>query len=398
MSASLYGGDQYREAIKQFAHKLYETTIYSDSSYKQLLSDIEQDKLTNPIEFLRYCSKSIIVELKEYPNEPENYLEKIHGQTAALIPELEFTGFKFQIVLDSTNSDSVYKSYDVIVTLTSNGKTYSQVSNICPDCLEKFKERGYFGKIDQQVYFKIFNKILADIQSPYRLHEIKAYNGNAVDWNRFGIIALTEQQAEKLHRLGLFFSPSYESFKNSLTSSRIDSAIQEYEKLGLLAHLSPDQIRSARLTISQQENLSLNDVLLCFPNVIYTFDTEMNNLQNPYEELLNEMSSISHGAFRVTNITDNFAKPIGNKSLLKFSVNGKEYSQTLKLEDDWIDPSVFDIIKKVVSEHKLSGQFYDIFSDGQAASFIYLTPDQAEYMRTHKLLLFADQWEEGLEE
>jgi hypothetical protein len=376
--------------MKEFAAKLYDKKICNDTNYEKLLSDITSDKLNNKIEFLNYCSKSIIVELKDYPNELENYLEKIHTSTASLIPELAFTDFKFQIVLDSSVYDSTFKSYDAVVSLKSNGKTYRQKSFIKPADIEKNKQMEYFGKIDQQEYYKIFNKILSDIQSPYRLHEVKAYIGNAVDWNRFGIIALTKEQAEMLHG-SIYFNPSYENFKNTLTSKRIDTASQEFQKLGLFAHLNTEQISAAQLKVLLQENQTLNDVLQCYPNVIYSFDTELGNLENPYDELLKELSLISHGAFKPTIIIDNFAKPNGNKTLLKFSFKGKEYSKELKVEDDWIDPSIFDLIKQVVTDNKLNGQFYELYTGGQDASIIFLTSEQAEFLRTNKLLIFADQ-------
>ncbi|MGE0638165.1 MAG: hypothetical protein AB7G44_07320 [Bacteroidia bacterium] len=379
--------------MKEFAGKLRDKQICSDSNYRQLLSDISNNKIENGLEFLKYCNKSIIIELKKYSNEPEIYLEQIHKETAALIPELAFTDFTFQIVLDSIESSDSFKTYNVVISLKSNGKIYRYESFTNANNIGEYKQMEYFGKIDQQQYYKIFNKILSDLQSPYRLHEVKAYTGNVVDWNRFGIIALNKEQAHMLHRGGVHFSPSYESFKNSLSSSRIETAITEFQKLGLFAHLNGEQISSAQLKVSQQENQTLNDVLQCFPNVIYSFDTELGNLENPYEELLNELSLISKGAFKATNITDNFTKPTDNKALLKFSANGKEYSLKLKVEDDWIDPSILDLIKQAVTDNKLSGQFYELYTGGQDASIIFLTPEQAGYIRTNNLLIFADQWQ-----
>lgn len=108
---------------------------------------------------------------------------------------------------------------------------------------------------------------------------------------------------------------------------------------------------------------------------------------------MNELSLISHGSFKPSNITDNFSKPTDKKSTIKFSFNGKDYSKDLKIEDDWIDPSFFDLIKQAVADNKLNGQFYELYTGGQEASLIFLTTDQYEYLRTNKLLVFADQWQ-----
>ncbi|MBK9461101.1 MAG: hypothetical protein IPN94_17135 [Sphingobacteriales bacterium] len=376
---------------KQFTDKLYSKKICNDKNYQKFLTDIESKQLTDGLDFLKYCDKATIIYLKSYPEKPEEYLQKIHEDVASIIPDLKFTDFKFQIVLDSSISDSDSKFYEFIVSLKSNGKTYKQKSSYH---LHSISKNEYFGeKIDQQEFYKIFNKILADIQSPYRLHEVKTSKDNVMIWDRFGIIALTKEQADMLHGGGVFFMPSYESFKNSLTTVRIEKAISEYQKIGLLSHLSAEQIKFATDKAAQQENRNLNDVLQCFPNTIYYFDTELGNLENPYAEILKELSLISKGMFNPTNIIDHFAKPTNKKSLVKFSFYKKEYSKQLLVEDDWIDPHFFDLVKQAVNDNKLNGQFYELYTGGQEASIIFLTIEQEKYLRANNLLTFGDQWQ-----
>jgi len=376
---------------KEFAEKLYSKKISSDTNHQKLLTAINDNKLSDPLDFLNYCDKATIIYLNRYPEKPDQYLEQIHTEVSKLLPDLSYTGFQFQIVLDSSISDNDSKFYKFVVSLKSGGKTYKQKSSYH---LYSVSKNEYFGnKIDQQEFYKIFNKVLSDLQSPYRLHEVKSYQQNAVDWNKFGIIALTKEQADMLHGGGVFFMPSYESFKNTLTSKRIDTAISEYQKIGLLSHLSSEQIKLAIDKASQQENRNLNDVLQCFPNTIVYFDTELGNLQNPYAELLEEFSQISKGAFKPTKIVDNFAKPTNKKALVKFTVNGKVYTKQLQVEDDWIDPDFFDLVKQVVTANKLGGQFYDLYTGGQEASVVYLTKEQYDYLRANKLLVFGDEWQ-----
>jgi hypothetical protein len=376
---------------KQFADKLYSEKICTDKNYQKLITDTESKQLTEGLDFLKYCDKATIIYLKDYPEKPDEYLQKIHEDVASIIPDLKFTDFKFQIVLDSSISDNDSKFYKFIVSLKSNGKTYKQKSSYH---LHSVSKNEYFGeKIDQQEFYKIFNKILADIQSPYRLHEVKTSKDNVMIWDRFGIIALTKEQADMLQDGGVFFMPSYESFKNTLTTVRIEKAISEYQKIGLLSHLSAEQIKSATDKASQQENRNLNDVLQCFPNTIYYFDTELGNLENPYAEVLKELSLISKGMFNPTNIIDHFAKPTNKKSLLKFSFYKKEYSKQLQVEDDWIDPHFFDLVKQAVNDNKLNGQFYELYTGGQEASIIFLTIEQEKYLRANNLLTFGDQWQ-----
>lgn len=374
-----------------FADKLLNTKTTSKENYGKLLKDIKAGTIKDGFQFVGYCEKATIIKESNYPSEPEKYLELIHKDVSKLLPELSFSDFKFQVKLDSTISDNDSKFYDFIVSLKCNGKTYRQKSSYRLYSPSKDK---YFGnKIDQQEFYKIFNKVLSDNQSIYRLHEVKSTQNNAVDWTQFGIIALTKDQADMLHGGGVYFRPSYESFKNTLTSKKIETAISEFRKIGLLSHLSADQIKSATEKVTQQENKNLNDVLQCFPQTIYFFDTELGNLEDPYKEILNELSLISHGQFKPINITDNFSKPTNKKATVNFSFNGKEYTKDLKVEDDWIDPSFFDLIKQAVTDNKLNGQFYELYTGGQEASLFFLTTDQYEYLRTNKLLVFADQWQ-----
>ncbi|MEZ4776908.1 MAG: hypothetical protein R3D00_27285 [Bacteroidia bacterium] len=378
------------EKLKVFADKLKSKEIVN-SKYDSLIVDIQQEKLQNPIEFLNYCNKAVIINEQDYPTAPEKYLELIHQKTASIIPELAFTDFQFQIVLDSSISDNDSKFYDFVVSLKSNGKKYKQKSNY--HLYSPSKNQYYGNKIDQQEYYKIFNKILADLQSPYRLHEVKTHQGNAVEWKVFGIIALTKEQADLLHSGGVYFTPSYESFKNKLTSKKIEQTIEEYKKIGLLSHLTNEQIEKAKEKVSEQENSNLNEVLMAFPDVIYMFDTELGNLEDPYAELIREYKKISHNDFNATEISDNFDIEKKKKVELKFKIGSKSYNKTLKIEDDWIDTEFFNFIKSVVSEQNLTGQFYELYTGGQEASIIYLTLEQYNYLRTNKLLVFGDEWQ-----
>lgn len=391
MTFTLAGCGQNETSMIAFADKLLNTKTSSKENYERLLKDIKAGTIKDGFQFVAYCDKATIIKESNYPSEPEKYLELIHRDVSKLLPELSFSDFKFQVKLDSSISDSDSKFYDFVVSLKCNGKTYRQKSSYH---LYSPSKNQYFGnKIDQQEFYKIFNKILADNQSIYRLHEVKSIPNNAVDWTQFGIIALTKEQADMLHGAGVYFRPSYESFKNTLTSKKIETAISEFQKIGLLSHLSADQIMRATERINQQENRNLNDILQCFPQVIYFFDTELGNLEDPYKEILNEFSLISHGLFKPTNITDNFSKPTNKKATIKFSFNGKDYTKDLKVEDDWIDPSFLDLIKQAVIDNKLNGQYYELYNGGQEASLIFLTTDQYQYLRTNKLLVFADQWQ-----
>lgn len=380
--------------LRAFADKLRSKEIVS-VHYDKLVAAIEQEKLQNPIDFLDYCNKAVIISEQDYPNEPEQYLKLIHQKTASVIPELGFTDFEFQVVLDSLISDSRSKFYDFVVSLRSNGKKYKQKSSY--HLYNPIENQYYGNKVDPQEYYKIFNKILTDLQSPYRLHEVEAYQANATEWKTFGMLALTKEQADVLQSgevYGAYFTPSHENFKNKLTSRKIEQTIDDYKEIGLLSHLTAEQIEQSKGKVSEQENNNLNDVLMAFPDVIYRFDRELENLEDPYAALIRAYKKISHDKFGATEISDNFNLKKKNKVDVKFKIGNKPYHKRLKIKSDWIDTDFLSFIRSVVIGLNLEGQFYELYTDGHEASMIYLTKAQYDYLRTNKLLVFGDERQE----
>jgi len=191
-----------------------------------------------------------------------------------------------------------------------------------------------------------------------------------------------------------YLSPkiSSQQKKDYLTKKQIENALLGWEKAGILSHLTKQEISSAKKKALAEKNETLNDVLMNFPEVVHWFDTELENLKDPYAELVREFSKISHGVFKPTNVSDNFNKPIKNKVTLQFSLNGKNYSKALQLQDDWIDARFFDLVKQAVTENRLVGQFYELYEGGQGGIIIFLTPKQHQYLKANKLVVFAEDY------
>lgn len=381
------------DRIIKYGQKLAANNVISENSFETLKNDVNAGKIISHYQLIGYCKNALFFDLAKYSNDPSIYLEQIHRQVSTLLPELNFTNFKYKIEVDSAESFKDYTSYKVVVSLKANGKTYKQKSFISPKDIGK--DGNYLGKIDGQEFYQIFNKILSDNQSPLRLHQIQPnfQYGQPTNYQYFGIIALAKNQLDMFRYSSSYIQVSYEKFKNTLTSNRIDTAIKAYQQIGLLKHLTLIQLEEAKEKIKEQENRNLNDVLACFPNVIHSFDTELSNLEDPYAELLREYSNISHKEFNPTNIADDFDIEKKKKVSLKFTLNNKNYQKIFKIENDWIDTEFFTFIKSVVTEHKLTGQFYELYTGGQDASIIYLTQQQYDYLKANKLLVFGDEWQ-----
>lgn len=177
--------------------------------------------------------------------------------------------------------------------------------------------------------------------------------------------------------------------KNLLPTKDIEGAVSGWKTIGLLDHLTNEQVESSKnKAIEDSENL--NEALSHFPSVIHWFDTELENLNDPYAELLREFSKISHGVFNPTEISDNFRNPIKNKVAIEFMLNEKKYSKEFTIQDDWIDASFITFVKQVVTENRLTGQFYELYEGGQGAFIVFLTPQQYQFIKQNKLLVFAE--------
>lgn len=188
--------------------------------------------------------------------------------------------------------------------------------------------------------------------------------------------------------LNSYWELSYENFNNSLTTKKINMAIQKYQELGLFNHLNNNQINKNIEDVKEKMIRNLNEVLFSFPDIIVSFDYELYNLENPYEEIVSEYSKISHQEFNPTNIKDNFRLQ-KEKVSLSFNFNGKSYKTEFKINRDWIDERFFDFMNKIIVENKLNGQFYKLYGEG--FTLIYLTPEQYKYIKEKKLLVFADE-------
>jgi hypothetical protein len=187
-----------------------------------------------------------------------------------------------------------------------------------------------------------------------------------------------------------FLRSFFPSEKNFLNKQQIEYAISGWQQAGILNHLAKEQISVAKTKALGQNNQNLNDVVINFPDVVYWFDMELGNMSDPYAEFIQKLSEISHGIFQPTNISDNFNTISKSGVTVRFTLNKKDYSKTLKVQDDWIDPEIFAFVKQVVVENNLSGQFYSLYEGGQGGIIIFLTPKQHQDLKSKELVIFAE--------
>ncbi|MCD9015506.1 hypothetical protein [Parachryseolinea silvisoli] len=355
-----------------FADSLHRAGIVPDDRYAALKGDIRAGKLARHYQLLDYVEHGVHFDLAQQSGDPSKYLPVIYRRVADILPELGFTDFQYEIIKDEQNSSPDYVAYNAVVSFNVNGIPYRHKSFIAPE--HTGKRHGYLGYIDEHAFYQIFNQVLADHRSPYRLHLVPAlmqyFPGN---YQYFGIIALTQTQTSVIPGgTSLFGIVQEESFEHALTADDINQAIHTFRQTGLLSHLTSAQVDSA----VADRPMKIGELLLSLPGVVFAFDAELNNLEHPYEEILQSFARISHGVFHPTNIQDDFDLDHTHGEVT-FQLAGKKYSHRFGIEGDWVDPGFLTYVFGLPAELKLAGRFYSFPGDGQVAHFIYLTPPQA---------------------
>ena len=383
--------------LLNFVKTLQTSKVCSEPKCTDLVKAVESGDIKYGIDLLKFCDYATIIDIKNYDPNTEKSLEQAHKDIAKVYPGLEFKDFKYQVVLDTFLTDKETEFYDFEISLSVNSKTYR--NRIFYRLFNKVKKQYTGGDDFDPEIVDIFNKVLADQQSKYRLRVVDHAEKNVHDGTKFGVIAVTKEQSKAIHQNGFqIFNLRYGTFSNSVSDQSILKLIEEYKKAGVLNHLTKEQIdKSTELAL--KENIRIvNGILYYFPSTVHFFDMELSNLENPYEELISKYKDISHGEFAPTEISDDFKVVQKGKTTLKFKLNGEQITKTFKVDRDWIDPEFFDFVDTLTAKNKLPGKFYWLYTGGQEALIIYLHPDQHEILKTKKALYFGDDHEENEDE
>jgi hypothetical protein len=368
------------------AAQLHKTGIVSDSSFTLLQNDIKNGIIEYATELNRYCKRSKTLDLKKYPDDPHLWMEQLHRDISSVMPGLNFTNFSYTTTRD-TDRTSMPEGIPEIkfkVSLTCNGRIYKYTSDTFDYGTRQAKLQPE--EIFVKLFFRIFNKVLADQQSPFRLHDIMFSDGSFAEDNLryLAIIALTGDQAEIFMKdpCMRYMMVSMDSYDNTLTSGRIDSTIAGWKKMGLFAHLSEAEIEKAVDNAKADDWYSMNKLLSNFPQVVYPLHAAPMNPHTPYTSILNHFAEITHGAFNPTRI---FEHKVTGGYKLQYVFKGKTHSYTFYTAYGWMDTGFTSFMKRLASDNNLPGNFYQFQYED---SFIYLTDQQHMYAIKNKLLDF----------
>lgn len=352
-----------------------------DRWYAQVASGL----LQSPTDLLALCRHAVVVDTLPGATGNDVFLEALHRKTASVLPQLAFRDFSWEWVLDE-NPEGLADA--ITVQLAVGDQYYRMLSHVDRDP----ENPDRIVSVDPKSYYKIFNKVLLDLQSPFRLHHVPIPALPTDDVHeyksRWGVIALQEAQVDVVAQpepqfMRPFINLSEERYQPVISTDMWRSAFQLFESIGLFAHLRPDQIFRFGDLAFQQYLADYTDFLGAFPDIILYYDGESGAATNPYCNLLSDLSGIAHGRFVPEDMAEETDEEDADLTHLSFTIKGKYYSGLLQQNDTTIDDKFWKLVQRANSEMYPGTGFYNVATTPGTRMVMYLT--QAQVDALHKL-------------
>ncbi|MGG6268453.1 hypothetical protein ACQ4M3_39115 [Leptolyngbya sp. AN03gr2] len=376
-AARLMRGDEKLELpqIQPFLDDLQRLELITSSNLTKLRRDLETGVIEDKEDVYRYLENIKIFNLQDYSRDPNVYFPQIHREVAQLLTKagaakLDTATFQLKFIDDDENN--------TLISTRVNGRNYEFAS---------YSSQGDFsGMIDNEEFVWLFNKILRDQGSSYRVYTLGFFGNVGPDYSRFAVLILTEKQAKQLQRwVYSYLSIGLEDHSSAFNSDRIESILSLMEEIGLLSHLTPQQKAAGRQKISRQYINSSYEVFAAFDDLLISFDWETGNLENPYQALTRRFAAASRGAFQPMQISDEFDydKQIAGQS---FVLRGVRYSIKLKFDGDWLDPKFINFLDRAITQTVSDGKFYPIYAESSEVGYLFLSDRQRQILESEKLI------------
>ncbi len=377
------------EKLTKYLNDLLDRDLLSTETYKSIIESSNRKELSSYTDILKKIKGIVFINEDDYLelNQKERF-EKVYKKTASVLDILKYDSLSYSIEKNNTESDTGFIIYDALVSLYKEGKTYRYRSFFDADFSNKSKEYAQF--LPEQ-YHQVFNKILADQHSEYRLHIV------SISRNQFAVLPLKKSQFEDLmwSYSGMssgYINLSYENFSSGFTQTKIKETIAVFDSIGLFSHLSIAEKQDGLLTVELGEINNYSDILAAFKNIVFAIDLEYGIDKGMYKEITELLAAHSKGHFLPTDILDKYVWKKSNKKPFEygFVLNNKVYKTQLVQEDDWLDLKFYELIEKALKEQEASGRFFEVHPcDGLCV--IFLTNEQYQFLKANQLLEFSDE-------
>ena len=382
----LFENDYY---LNLFANHLISKKIV-DSRKNSLLDVIKNKKIKNVYEFESFCDRSTLINLKDYGKNPIEHLEKIYKKTSSLLFELFFTDFTLISMKNEELSDDKKDWFNLEISLKVADKTYRYDTYFIKNRTDTTDFKSY---IDEEHYYQIFNNVLADIGSSYRLKLVK-FHPEYDSVGCFSIIALKKNQDIGTDFKGCkFFTFKDEKYSSRMSDHSINELVDKLKNIGLFDHISEIEFQHFKNRAIEYGSENKLSVVQRFPNIFHRYLYSTLN-SSPYYTFLHLVDSLSKHKFQFSNYQDNFFDGNNKKMKVSFTVNGKKYTYKNKDEEFWLGNNskeqFLGFINQILVENRFNFKFYFIeYTEEEMFDYVMLTDVQIQAINSQNLFGFV---------
>lgn len=172
---------------------------------KEKLQLLANDYNLEAIQIFDACKRGLVLKPSDFDGEPRDLIPGLYEKVKAVLPDLKITALKVRI--DTSFRDG-RRIYEVVVNLLANKKHYIQRNSYSP--LIDFNGDGKSDiKLRATDYFSnVFNKILIDQQSSYRL--VTVYTDGTIESSgKLYLLAASYDQATSIYKSGVLMVKPY---------------------------------------------------------------------------------------------------------------------------------------------------------------------------------------------
>lgn len=377
--------------------------------YKALQDAIKNKEITKAFDFLSYFDKAVFINDIDFKNPPETFVQLLYQKTAALLPkELAYTNLTTDFWLDEMEfplfGSNMYNGV-CKATLNHNNKHYEHLANLYPYMDTEINATYYEYFRVMPTYLELFNKVLANDKSPYRL--VSVHDNYGIGYQlAFGVVAIKQEQLPALQlRTGMqidVYHNDYlqtdeeitQSYLKCLTDKQIRKAIQVYKESGILNHLNEEELVEGLKNVNQGYFTNYNEVLAVFNDVVFHEFGIINDQVDGLDLLLANYYSMAHGRFtpQVALVDQELTRENGYVTV-EYNVDDMLLAFDVAYNMEYNDINFMSFINQVAKTDKLSGKYYRIsgcFNENDPyrkdAGVIFLTDTQYHILTEEKLI------------
>ncbi|HEX6335216.1 MAG TPA: hypothetical protein VFZ78_13375, partial [Flavisolibacter sp.] len=115
-------------------------------------------------------------------------------------------------------------------------------------------------------------------------------------------------------------------------------------------------------------------------NKVWNLDAEAIEDHGDYVDIMSNLSRLTNGELAFENLSD-YVSIDERRAWVRFTCRGETYKWDLKIDDDWVDGTLFDRVQELAEKYKTTGRFTFYHTGGQDFVVGYATPEELAALR-----------------